>query len=284
MRPTRLWRPQPGRDRVGHPHRPRAASSSRSSTSRAKVCSWPTDFTGRSGSTGRSSMPMREQVEVAAVGLAQGVHEDRLGHGGQIADRGHAEAPEPLERRRPDAPQRLDRQRMQEGQLLPRRHHDDARRRAARRPASTVGLAASDASLARSFVGATPTEHDRPSSSPTRAGGWRRRSSAPSPNSRVAPADVEERLVEGDALHERRERLEDGVDVPAGRLVGGVVAGQEDGRAGTAAGPAPTAWPSGRRSAGPRTTPRPPRPVGPVPPTTTGSPASSGRRRTSTAT
>ena len=65
------------------------------------------------------------------------------------------------------------------------------------RAAPARGLAASEASLARNFVGATPTEHVSRSSleHPGRIGGA---ISAPSPCEAAGAGDVEERLVEGD--------------------------------------------------------------------------------------
>ena len=133
-----------------------------------------------------------------------------------------------------------------------------ARRR--RRPGRRVGLAASDASLARNLVGGTPTEHVRDCSSATR----RRMAaaiSAPAPEQPRRAGHVEEGLVEGDALDQRRERARRPRGRPGWppRRRRGRRAGRR--RAGTAAGPAPTAWPSGCRSAGPRRRPRPPRPA-----------------------
>ena len=56
--PGQALGPQPGRDRVGHAHDLAAERRRPAVRSRAKVCSWPIDFSGRSGSTGRSSTPM----------------------------------------------------------------------------------------------------------------------------------------------------------------------------------------------------------------------------------
>ncbi len=97
------------------------------------------------------------------------------------------------------------------------------------------GLAASEASLATNFDGATPTEQVSPSSSSTRdrmrraisgAGPWRRR----------ALSHVEERLVERDRLDQRGEGPEDRHDPGADLAVAGVVAGEEHGLGAQAAG------------------------------------------------
>ncbi len=69
------------------------------------------------------------------------------------------------QRGRTDAPQRLHRERVQERQLLAGRRPPSRRRPGATPAGPALGLAASDASLARNLVGATPTEHVRPSSS-----------------------------------------------------------------------------------------------------------------------
>ena len=103
--------------------------------------------------------------------------------------------------------------------------------------------------------------------------------------SSVARAD--ERLVPAPHLDDHRERPQRGHHLaptprrrPAGRTAG-------TRRRGTARAAVAAACPSARRTPGPRTTPWP-RPAGagrglPSPPTTTGRPASSGRRSTSTA-
>ena len=77
------------------------------------------------------------------------------------------------------------------------------------------GLATPLATLARNFVRATPTVIGRP----TRSSTSRRSRTAIStgvPDDPPQPADVEERLVDRDALHQRRRVVEDLEDRPAG--------------------------------------------------------------------
>ena len=148
---------------------------------------------------------------------------------------------------------------------LPRPHDEHARARAGCRRAPALGLAASDASLARNFTVATPTEQRRPMLVDHLAAdavgdllARRRRGGG--------PRHVEERLVERDRLDERGARPQQVHDPGAHVAVVGVVAGRGTRRAGTAGGPGSTAWPSARRSAAPRSDAAATTPRSPVPP------------------
>ena len=193
----------------------------------ANVSSWPIDLTSRSGSTGRSSRPVARSRRCRPWARPSAADARPPVERGEVADRRHAHPPQPLERGRADAPQPLDRQRVEVGQLL-------ARPDLERRPARADALGRRPAAWRRptpawrgTCSGATPTEHVRPSCSADRRRADRRAIVTPSPSRARAPGDVEERLVEGQRLDERRDGGEDGVDLAAGRGVGGVVAGQE---------------------------------------------------------
>ena len=121
---------------------------------------------------------------------------------------------------------------------------------------SPSGLRRSDAILATSWVGATPTEIVSASSSRTAALICRAIAS-PSPNSVARAGDVEERLVDRDGLDERREPPQDrhhlAADAPVlarRRRAGRSPCGQ------SAAGRRAAASPSGRRTRAPRSSPR----------------------------
>ena len=83
-------------------------------------------------------------------------------------------------------PTALDRQGVQERQLLTGSITTTTPARLPPRSGRRVGLAASEASLARNFTDATPTEHIRPSSVATRAR-IAAAMSGPGPNSRSDP-------------------------------------------------------------------------------------------------
>ena len=95
----------------------------------------------RSGSTGRVVDGVGQLVEVAAVGLPEGVR--RAAASGRAARSPTVTTPRRCsrsQRGRPDAPQRLDRQRVEEGQLLARAPRRRRRRRAhARRRRRRLG-------------------------------------------------------------------------------------------------------------------------------------------------
>ena len=117
-----------------------------------------------------------------------------------------------------------------------------------RRPS---GLARSLASLASCLVAATPTDAVRPVSARTR-----RRISAPISGAGAVEAadaaDVEERLVERDRLHERCERAQDRHDVAARGRVRVEARREEHGVRAGARGRAPSASRNGSRTGAPR--------------------------------
>ena len=122
-----------------------------------------------------------------------------------------------------------------------------------------TGLAAFEASLASSLVRPTPTEQVSSSSSrhPLADGAGDGRTV---PEELPRSGDVEERLVERDALDQRRHRFEDVV-----AAAGSPPCTAGSGRRGrwpmdTGAGLPTTAWPSGPRTCGPRRCRRPRRP------------------------
>ena len=111
-------------------------------------------------------------------------------------------------------------------------------------------------SLARNLLAATPTEQARPWSlehvGPDGVRDLHRRAVQP-----AGAGHVEERLVEGQRLDQRRVGAEHVHHAPADLAVVAVVAREEHRVRGRAAAPAPRAWPSGRRAHGPRTRRRP---------------------------
>ena len=154
----------------------------------------------------RRRRPTRHPPRVAIVGERVQVPAGRPPeHGDQVALAERRDLPDRRQPAgvqlaggdRPDAPQPLDRQRVQELQLLPGRHDN-----------SPSGFATALATLARCLVVATPTVIGNPTSSRTRV---RNRSAICSGEPGDAPhaAHVQERLVDRDALHERRRVLED---------------------------------------------------------------------------
>ena len=94
--------------------------------------------------------------------------------------------------------------------------------------------------------------------------------------------DVHERLVQADRLDHGGDVGQDLVQRPADLGVAAVAPGEKDGLAGRAGGPAPTAWPNGRRSARASYVHEATTPRAPAPPTITGLPARDGSSSTST--
>ena len=153
----------------------------------------------------------------------------------------HAHPAQPLERGRADAPQALDRERVEVGQLLARPDLEHARPGLARRRASARGLASTDASLARNLFGRDADRARQPELARAIVGAEPAGDRHAVAEQGAGAGDVEERLVERQRLDERRHGGEDGVDLAAGRGVGGVVAGEEHRRRAQPAGRSPTA-------------------------------------------
>ena len=145
----------------------------------------------------------RERVKVLSVCDADRADERVLGHRREVADGPHTEALEPPTRRGPDPPEPLDRQWVQERELLTGRDDDqpiglreiardlgqELRRRDADRRVQP-GLRLHSGADSHCDLGARAVQ-------PVRA------------------ANVEERLVERERLHQWRERAEDRHDVAA---------------------------------------------------------------------
>ncbi len=177
-------------------------TSSRSKRSYANVSSWPIDLTARSLSTGRSSRRRRD-LAGAGLGPAEAATGAPRCRGRRGRRRGDADPAKPLQGRRAYTPQPLDRERVQERPLVAGRDHDD--------PATGLdalgvarGLASTEASLARNLLAPR-----RPSSRPSYVADVVPEPAGDRPavaEHRAGAGDVEERLVEGQRLDERRER------------------------------------------------------------------------------
>ncbi len=146
--------------------------------------------------TGRGSLVVGQRVQVPPGRRAEHRHQRRSAPARRSRRRVDAALVQLGRRHRADAPQPLDRQRVQERQLA-----------LGGTSSSPSGLATPLATLARNFVRAMPTV----------IAGRRRRAPASQPHRDLdrrartppQPADVEERLVDRDALDERRGVLED---------------------------------------------------------------------------
>ena len=150
-----------------------------------------------------------QRVELPAGGAAEQRDEHALAELGDLPDGGDPNAVQPPRRHRPDAPETLDLERVQEGELALGRHHQQPVRLGD--PARDLGeeLRPRDADRDRQ---AYPLAH----LPPQQLGHRRRRPGQP-----AHAADVQERLVDREALDPRRGVLEDLVDVLARLGVGG---------------------------------------------------------------
>ena len=261
-------------------------TSSRSSASCVwrsdeKVSSWPTDFSGRSGSTGRSSRPFASWWRWRPFAWPSTPTSDASGSAARSPT---VETPSRRSRSRVAGPTP---QSACTG--WPCKNSSSSSEGTTTTPGPglmpaglTFGFAASDASFATSFVldadragEAEPFAHLGPDLGRDLASG-----AEPAARS----GDVEEGLVQCDRLDERRHRVEDLVHLRARVGVELVVAAEEEARAGTGTSRALTASRRTRRAPWLRMTqPRRHR-APPAPPTMTGRPASDGLRRTSHAT
>ena len=151
--------------------------------------------------------------------------------------------PQPARGGRADAPQALDRQRVQEGELALRRDDQQAVRLgdAARHLGQELGAGDADgdrqADLAADGPAQAKRDLDRGAGDP------------------LHPAHVQERLVDREALDQRRRLLEDGVDGPAGLGVGGHPRRHHDRLRAERAVPGGRPWRCGCRTPGPRSLP-----------------------------
>ena len=141
---------------------------------------------------------------MAPLGLAQGVDDGGLGKGGQVADGADAEALKPFEGGGADAPQGLHGVRMEEGELGARGDHMHGRPRL-HAAAGHPGLGRLRRQFGDELAGAGAHRRRQPqllldTTSHLDGQLLGRTEKA------TGAADVEERLVEGDALHQRRER------------------------------------------------------------------------------
>ena len=150
-----------------------------------------------------------ERVQVPSRGATEQRDELSLAKAGDLADGADAQLVQPPRRLRSDAPEPLDRQRVQERELAVGRHEQQAVRLGD--PARHLGqeLRARDSDGDRE---PDPLAHRAPEL--RRHLG--RRAREPS-----HAAHVEERLVDRESLHARRDVLEDLVDGLAGLGVGG---------------------------------------------------------------
>ena len=195
--------------------------------STAKVSSWPTDFASRLATTGRGSSPRASAASWRPLATptrpAQGV----LGDGGQVPHRHHPEGVQAPGGGRAHPPQGPHRHRVEEGQLLVGQDHHDARARAGALggehrlggPRRQLGQQLGPGH-AHGAVEVQVVAH-RLADGPGHVGGWAEEA--------AGPGDVEEGLVEGDALDHRSEAVEHRVEVLAHLRVAGEAARQEDG-------------------------------------------------------
>ena len=188
-----------GRDPVDEPHQLAVARRRASRRSTANVSSAPIDFASRSGTTARGSSLHASARSRCPSESPSAADERRLRQRGDLADRVHAHALEPAQRRRARRPRAAATGSGARNVALGAR----ARRRAGRRAWPDRSRAWRGTSSSRR----RPTRRARPRRAPAR--GRARAISAPSPSRRRAPRDVEERLVDRQLLHERRDRLED---------------------------------------------------------------------------
>ena len=191
---------------------------------------------------------VRERVQVPARRPAEHLDEHRLLEPCDLGDRGDPVAAKLLARDRPDAPEPLDRERVEEIELAVRRHHEQA-----------VGLADRARDL-REELRARHADGDRQADllahlAPQPLGDLGR------PAGEVLhAADVEERLVDRQRLHDRRRPLED-LEHGLARLGIGRHSRRDHGApAGRAAAPAARPSQSARHAAWPRSSPRAPPP------------------------
>ena len=194
-------------DQVGEADAPRDASTSRSMTSAANVSSWPIDFVaarvrpaGRRGSTPACADARRAASPSVPTRVSTGTRRDRRR---SCTPSGRAGGG-----RRTDAPEPSHRERVQELELGRRVDHQQP-----------VGLAEVARELGELLRGGDTDRGDEPVSPRTRARIARR----DRPARAVAPphaAHVEERLVERQRLHERRDDAEDRHDRRARGVVG----------------------------------------------------------------
>ena len=176
-----------------------------------------------------------QAVQTAAVGRPQrrGRPIDR--QRGQVAHGLDAQAGQPPGRGRAHAPQGGDRQRVQKIKLGARGDHVDAaaENRALR---AGPGLGPLRGQLGQQLVGGHPHRAGEPlpleDAGPDGGGDPVRGPQRPD-----RPPHVEERLVEGEGLHQRRHLLENGHDPGRDLAVTAVVAGQEHGVGAEPAGP-----------------------------------------------
>ena len=167
----------------------------------------------------------RQLMELVADRRSECSHQAGLGQRGEVADGTNAEALEPLTRRGADAREGLHRQRVEEGELLPRRHHDDA---PPGTRASPVGarLGRLGGELGHELGGRHP--HRRAQTEVVVDA----RPDARRDRERLAEeppgaGHIEERFVQGDALDEGGERPEHLVDATAVVAVQVVTTGEE---------------------------------------------------------
>ena len=145
---------------------------------------------------------VRERVQVAPGRAAEHRHEHGLRQQRDLADLRDPARAQLRGRDRPDAPEPLDRKRVEERELLVGRHDEQPVRLRDRARHLGEELRPGDADRDRQ---ADPVEHVAPEA----LGDLDRRPEAP-----LHPAHVEERLVDREALDERRrvlEHLEDGL-------------------------------------------------------------------------
>ena len=143
---------------------------------------------------------VRQRVEVASGRLPEQRDEERLVERGDLTDRAQAAVVELPGRHAPDTPQPLDGQRMEEAELVVGRHDEQAVRLRHRARHLREELRPRDADRDRE---ADLVEDPLPQAS----GDLRRRAGEP-----FETANVEERLVDGEPLDERRRVLEERED------------------------------------------------------------------------
>ena len=160
------------------------------------------------------------------MGPPQGVDEGGLGEGGQVADGLHPEALQPGQGGRADAPEPPDGMGMEEGQL--RAGLDDQH---------PVGFGVVAGQLGQELAGGHADGGGQAGLGPD--AGPDGRPDLPAVAEEARPAgDVEERLVEGDRLDDRREGGEDPVHRGALGLVDVETRREDDGLGAQPAGPA----------------------------------------------
>ena len=176
-----------------------------------------------------------QAVQPVAVGRPQRGGDPVGRPRGQVADGLHPHGGQPPGRGRAHAPQGGDGQRAQEVQLGPGGHRPDAGAEDRARGAGP-GLGPLRGQLGQQLVGGHPHRAGEPllleDAAPDGGGDL-----IGGPEAADRPPHVQERLVEGEGLHQRRHLLQDGHDPGRDLAVAAVVAGQEHGVGAQLAGP-----------------------------------------------